>query len=81
MPAANRPDSCSTKFRKSCLDFSIGRNFASVNRGHCGIDNPQFLLTGEIAPTLQFVFDLICNGDKFILRLFGPGLNTFKQSF
>jgi hypothetical protein len=79
--ASNRQASCRAKFCKHCLYFGVGCKFTAINRVHCGIDDPQFLLGGEILAILQFTFDLIGDVNEFVLCLFGPRLNAFQKGF
>ncbi len=80
-PAANRRASCRTKFCESCLNFKVGCDFPTIDRGHCIIYNLQFFPGCEIVAALQFALDLLCNGNKFVLSLFRPGLNSLQKAF
>ncbi len=81
VPAANRRASCRTKFCESCLNFKVGCDFPTIDRGHCIIHDLQFFPGCEIVSTLQFALDLLCNGNKFVLSLFRPGLNSLQKVF
>jgi hypothetical protein len=52
--------------------------FSCIDRCYRGIDRLQFVAGRDVVP-LQLALDLICDGHKFVLRLFGPGSNARQR--